>query len=568
MSRWRDALPAFLLALFAILASVSATFDSATFDEPAHLVAGVSYLQLGDFRLNPEHPPLAKMWAALPLVTRGGARIDPTSIRWRAGRQREMGFEFVNGRYEDPVKRAPSERLVPARFAMVALGVMLCAVIYLWSRALWGPAGGLLSLALAALSPTLLAHTRLVTTDVPAALGFTATLWCFWRFCRAPSPGRAVCTGVALGAAWLLKYSTLLLPPMLVAATLLWVISPPPGASAAWSRSRRLSVGMGALAVAAVVGLGVMWAAYGFRYAATRTPEHVLDWPAVRQPSAAIANLVGFARDRRLLPEPYIYGVSYVLSKADRRTFLNGAIHEHGSRWYFPEAFLLKTTPALLVMVGWLAWSAVRGRWSFDGLFLALPIALYALVAILSPLNIGHRHLVPIYALLFVSCGALAARAQARRGAVIALAVLLSAHALSSALAFPRYLSYFNALAGGPARGWHYLADSNIDWGQDLGRLGAWSASHGHPPIYLAYFGSADPAVYGIRYRKIALVEDFDPDRRPVLPGPSDYFAVSVTLLQTVYAADPDVARWLDRVRREMTPIARAGDSILIYRMP
>lgn len=568
MFRWNDALPVGLLALFGIVASVSATFDAATFDEPAHLAAGVSYLQTGDFRLNPEHPPLAKMWAALPVVAGGVERTDPGSVRWRRARQREIGFELVNGPFDDRERRAPSVHLVPARLAMVALGVLLCGVIYFWACEAWGRMGGLLALALAAVSPTLLAHTRLVTTDVPAALGFTATLWCFWRFCRAPSPGRALVTGLAIGIAWLFKYSTLLLPPLLLAATILWVLRPPPRESAAWTRGRRLAVGIGALTIVAIVGLGAIWTAYGFRYRATHAPEYSFDWPAARPPSAALARAVEFVHTRRLLPEPYIYGISYVFSKADRRTFLNGEIYEHGTRWYFPEAFLLKTTPALLVIVGWLVWRALRSPWSFDGLYLAIPIVLYGVVAILSPLNIGHRHLLPVYALLFVSSGALTVGVAPRGRAATLLIALVAAHAASSALTFPRYLSYFNALGGGPARGWHALADSNIDWGQDLGRLGAWTASHGNPLIYLAYFGSADPAVYGIRYRKIALVEDFDPGRRPVFPAPGDYFALSVTLLQGLYVADPAVAQWLERVGREMTPIARAGDSILIYRMP
>lgn len=557
-----------LLALFAIAASCSLTFDSVTYDEAAHLVAGVSYLQTGDFRLNPEHPPLAKMWAAVPLVVGGVESIDPASMRWRLARQRELGFELINGRFDDPHRRDPATRLVPARLAMVVLGLLLLAVIYVWSREAWGGRAGLVSLALAAFSPTLLAHTRFVTTDVPAALGFTATLWGFWRFCRRPTLGRALVVGAMLGAALLLKYSTLLLAPMLIAALIVWVIRPPAGESARWTRARRLSHGLAALALAALVGGAIIWTTYGFRFEATRASEGVLDWNRVPVPSPALASGIAFVRDHHVLPEAYIYGVSYVLSKADRRTFLNGAIRPTGTHLYFPEAFLLKSTPSLLVLVGWLAWSVFRARWSFDGLFLALAIGVYALTAVLSMLNIGHRHLVPLYALLFVAIGALAARVSGTRGPALVLAGLIAMHAASSMLTFPRYLSYFNVLGGGPSRGWHYLVDSNIDWGQDLRRLGEWTASQNDPLIYLAYFGSGDPTAYGIRFRKVVWVEDFEPDRRPLLPGPSDYFAVSVTLLQGMYVHDPAIAEWLARVKTDMTPIARAGDSILIYRLP
>ncbi|MCA1583253.1 MAG: glycosyltransferase family 39 protein [Acidobacteria bacterium] len=556
--------PVLLLATFATLASVSLTLDSPTFDEPTHLLAGVSYLQTGDFRLNPEHPPLAKMWAALPLVASGVEHIDPTAIRWRRARQREMGFEFVNGRFEDRQRLDPNARLVPARLAMVAVGLLLLGVIYLWSRELWGPRGGRLSLVLAALSPTMLAHSRLVTTDVPAALGFAATLWCFWRFCRNPSLARALALGVVLGSALLVKFSTVMLPPMLIGLLAVWVIVPPAGNVASWTRLRRLTTGIGALALAAVVSVAVVWAGYGFRYKAMRTPDAVMDWPA---PSDTLQRSLTWVRHSRLLPEAYLYGISYVLSKADRRTFLNGRILEHGSHLYFAEAFALKSTPALLAFSAWLLWRAVRGRWSFDGWSLFIPIAVYGLVAVLSPLNIGHRHLLPVYAWLFIALGALASGVQTSRVATIAMAFLIAAHALSSASAFPRYLAYFNVLAGGSARGWHYLVDSNIDWGQDMRRLRAWMDENAVPRIYLAYFGSADPATYGIRYRPIVMVEDFE-ERRPAYPEPSEYFAVSVTLLQGLYVTSPEVGQWLRHVRDEMTPVDRAGDSLFIYRMP
>lgn len=555
------------VALFVLLASISATRDAATFDEPAHLVAGVSYWQSADFRLNPEHPPLAKLWAALPVVVTGVDRVDGNGIRWRTARQRELGFELVNGRFDDRERLSPFARLVPARFAMIVLGVALLLVIEAWARELWGRTGGWFALALAALSPTFLAHTRLVTTDVPAALGFTATLWCFWRFCRAPSPARAASTGLALGAAWLFKYSTLLLIPMLILALALWVVWPPPGPTASWTRRRRFALGTGALAVAAVIGIVTIWGAYGFRFAATGVAAEALDWRQVPVASAPLAASIGLVRQHHLLPEGYAYGVSYVLSKADRRTFLNGQILDHGSRWYFPEAFLLKSTPAVLAIALALLGLASTRRGSFDGWFLAIPIALYAAVAVLSPLNIGHRHLVPVYALLFAAAGALG-RLAVNRAVAAALGALVVAQALSALTTFPRYLSYFNALAGGPANGWHFLVDSNIDWGQDLGRLGTWTGENGDPLIYLAYFGMADPTVYDIRYRKIVLLEDFEPGRRPVFPASGDYAAVSVSLLQGMYASNPDVTAWLERVRREMTPIARAGDSILIYRMP
>lgn len=556
------------MALFAVAACVSLRLDSATFDESVHLFSGVSYLQTGDFRLNPEHPPLAKMWAALPLVVRGVEPISITSGRWRQAREWELGFEFVNGPFDDLERRDPAARLGPARTMMVVLGLLLLAVIYFWSNEAWGAGGGLVSLGLAALSPTLLAHARLVTTDVPAALGFAATLWTFWRFCHRPSVIRALAVGGALGVALLLKYLTLLLVPTLIVALLIWVIRPPAGDSARWTRVRRLALGTAALTLAASMAFVMIWAAYGFRYRAPRTRDYDLNWSLVSIQPPMVAASLNLAREHRLLPEAYLYGVSYVLSNGDRKTFLNGHILPTGSRVYFPEMVLLKSTPAFLLLLGWLIWHALRTRWSFDGLWLAAAIGIYGLAAVLSSLNIGYRHLIPLEALVLVALGAIVPGALSRRGSAVALVALLALHAASSAQAFPRYLSYFNILGGGAGHGWAYAVDSNIDWGQDLRRLGDWTAAQHDPIIYLAYFGNADPTAYGIRFRKIVQIVDYEPWRPSAFPGPADYFAVSVTLLQGAYVGNPDVAAWLAHVRNEMTPIARAGDSILIYRMP
>jgi hypothetical protein len=555
-----------LLATFTLTAWLSLRGDAPTVDEPTHLMAGFSYLDKGDFRLNPEHPPLAKMWAALPLALGDVESISATSVRWRLGRQRELGYEFVNGSFEDLHRRDPSERLVPARTAMMVLGIALGLIVYAWARELWGRAGAVTALALYAFSPTILAHARLVTTDIPAALGFTTTLWSFWRFCRQPRWPRALVTGAAIGMALLVKFSTILLAPMLGALLVLWIATPQPS-GLPWPR--RAIVGCAALAAAAAVAVAIVWAGYGFRYRATVTDEYSLPWHQVTGGTGAVSGAIDIVRSGRALPESYLYGLAYVVSRSDRRAFLNGEIRDHGTWLYFPEAFALKSTPALLVIVAWLAAASMRRwTWSFDGWFLAIPAIFYMAVSMVSGLNIGHRHLLPIYPLLFVAAGWLGRQATRRRAIAFALAALLASHALSSLSCHPLYLSYFNALAGGPRNGWRHLVDSNIDWGQDLGRLARWMRENGVPQVMLAYFGAGDPGGYGITFRKVCLVEDFEPGVRHRKPMAGDYLAASVTLLQGLYVTDPATADWLARVRDGLEPTARAGDSILIYHLP
>ncbi len=622
----RISIVAALLLLFAAAAMNSLVRDAATFDETAHLAAGFTYLDRLDFRLNPEHPPLFKGWAALPLWLGGLAEPDYSSPGWVGGDQWLFGYEFLNGPRDDPQRRSPGRLLTPARTAMLLPALLLGVIVYLWSREIWGEAGAVLSLFLYCLSPTMLAHGRLVTTDLPSALGFTAALWSAWRFFRSPSIWRAVLFGISLAAALLMKFSALLLFPFVALLALLWALWPGvPG-----ERRRRRWLWILALAlIAGMLAYGGLWAGYAFRYAACE-PGHSLDWQVITPTGGVAGEAVRIALDSRLLPESYLYGLAYFLGGAQRRVaFLNGEQSLIGWWYYFPQAFLMKTPPSLILILCLLTVHALRsGLWrSFNGWYVALPIALYVGVSIAGNLNIGHRHLAPLYPLLFLLCGGLCRVWMGSRTARVVAALVLAGYAVSFAVATPRYLSYFNFTAGGSKGGWRYLLDSNIDWGQDLPRVKAWMEESGTPEIYLAYFGTADPAAYGIRYHKTIMVHDFHPERPRRMPHSGDLIAISVNLLQGLYLdrdeafarelhrraliSNAQIREWLDlrdrlsmenrrhpdlaswaverrfideatrrevesgllstrfaRLRDEERPVARAGDSILIYRWP
>jgi len=626
----RVAVPA-LLALFAICGFLSLRGDAVTFDETAHLGAGVSYLETGDFRMNPEHPPLAKLIAATPLVLMGRGGGDYTSSLWAGTQvapggprsratQWGFGFELINGPHESTARRDPAARLVPARCAILALGALLATVVYLWARMLWGPSAGLLALALAVTCPTLLAHARLVTTDLGAALGFAGTSWLLWRWFVTPSWTRAAAVGLALGAALLMKYSCALLAPIVVVLAIV----------AVGIRKVDLRRAAAGVAVIAAVAYVTIWAAYGFRFAGSRDPGYVLDWVSVVDAAHPFPAVV-FARDHKLLPEAYLFGFAYAQAEsAYRLAFLDGETSITGWYRYFPEAFLLKTPLAFTALALWAIGAALlrARRITFDGWCLALAPSVLAVLAIVSRFNIGHRHLTPVYPFLCVAIAPAAAWVEERGRRGIAAAALVVGCFVSFAFATPGYLSYFNVLGGGARGGWRHLVDSNIDWGQDLGRLSRWMADHHEREVDLAYFGTGDPRAYGIGFRKVAMFFDFYPDMPIVRPESGRLLAVSVTFLQGVYldadrtfarevvrrglvseariveylewgdarrlrgdAVVPSVASWaverglitpaqraeveedivatwLARARDRLTPVGRAGDSMLIYRMP
>jgi hypothetical protein len=624
--RWPWEIPALLL-VFALFSLYSLYQGSNTFDEPPHLVAGISYLERGDFRLNPEHPPLAKMWAALPLHLAGSDSLETDSPHWKQESlsQYRLGYEYLNGPIGEPERRNPNDRLAPARIAMVVLGLLLGVIVYLWSRELWGRVGGFVSLFLYCLSPTILAHTRLVTLDLPVAFGFTLASWCFWRFCRRPGWLRGMAVGISFGIALLIKMSAALLIPILGLLWLLWILR---GDGESGGKLRRFGLGAAALGGSCVMAALMIWAAYQFRYAPSPDGDYQFDWKQTRLETGVVHECIEFARESRLLPESYLYGFSYIWGRTHREAFLNGERRISGWWYYFPEAFVLKTPPALMILLGWLMWVRIRrgGALSFDGWAPIVPVLVYGVVTLFSTLNIGHRHLVPLYPFLFIFAGAAGGFLRKWNYQKTAVFALLASFFISSLVASPGYLSYFNVIAGGSNGGSRYLVDSNIDWGQDLPRLKAWMDEKGVEEINLAYFGTADPAAHGISCKAVFFFMNFGAGRRAPLES-GEYVAISATFVRGVYLNDdsefhtlaarehplpadridewvqlrnerfeagetcPRLAdwvvsegiltqeqgaaiearipqSWIRNFTRGRTPIAIAGDSIFLYRVP
>ncbi len=561
-----------LFALFAALATVAAWGDGATTDEGIHLASGYAFLDRGD-HLATSHPPLARLWAALPLWVRGLDGVSADSPIWSLPHW-TLCTSFISGMPGEKPRLAPRARLFPARLAIVVLGLFIGAVIYAWSRELWGARGGVVSLFLYSLSPGFLAHAHLVTTDAGAALGFVLTCWFHWRHLRRLSWIGAALTGAALGAALLMKISCVVLVPILVLLTIRRVVrvgrlaplSLSSGASARHVQAygRSLLRHAGGLCVIGLVSWACLWAGYGFRSTMEGGRWPPADLSTLQ--GGALKSVVQFIDRHRLLPQAYTQGLSSVVGRERHYMYINGKT-EFGpglEYWYFfPEVVLLKSTPAELVLVAGVVWWTWRRRRSRSTLWacLCLPMIAFFLLAVFSCVYMGQRHLLPIYAILFVASGALVrvcARSEARRRW---LAVLLLAQAVSSFSVCPRYLAYFNMIGGGPYRASHYLLDSNLDWGQDLSRLKPVLDTHGIASVYLYYCGTDDPEAYGITYRKSAWWPDARPDLPEEKPGPGDYVAITLHIYR-----QPG-----ERVRKTLhglKPIAIAGDCFYIYRLP
>jgi hypothetical protein len=546
----------FLIAVFVTLAIVSMRGKGVAFDETAHLPAGYTYWKTGDFRMNPEHPPLVKLWAALPLLTMD-VKLSTDWKEWQDGKEWPFGSRFL---YDE---NDASRLMFPARLMMVALGAGLGVLIWWWTFMIAGRTASLVALTLFAFTPDFLAHTQLVTTDLPVAVFYFGHAFFLFRALRQFTVRDAVLSGVFLGAALLSKFSAFSLAPSVVVLVAARVWAPK---TSAYPRRSLLTLAL----THTLLPLFLVWAAYGFHFHGPMKSDGTAyyKWQEMEAQTWMGARAVLAARTLHVVPEPFAYGFLYLLSQSKGRPgFLLGEISDSGWWYYFPVTIALKTPlPELLLIVAGCALLPARWRErSWPHFFLLVPVVLYVAVALASTINIGHRHLLPIYPFLLVLAGDAVARLMQARWAQIAAGVLGLWLIAGTALVHPDYLAYFNELAGGPSNGWRALVDSNLEWGQDLPALKRWMDETGTKKVTLSYFGTDVPERYGIQYDALP---SFLRLRKPLNEGPPTHgetIAVSATNLQAVYIRDPLWISFTKELRETRQPRAIVAHSILIY---
>jgi len=513
-----------LLAAFWLLLVASVRDKSPTYDEIGHATAGYTYWRFNDYRMDPENGNLPQRIIALPFLVAPGRFPSINSEAWRTANFWELGEQWFFQSGNDP-----AALLARGRAAAALIAVALGALVWLWSRRLFGPAGGMLSLLLCVLNPTVLANGALMASDTAASLFFLAASFGWWLSLEKISPGRLLASALAAGALFVSKASAGLIIPIALALALARVIDGRPlplvigGARLLNGRLHRAAAIAAAVAFHALVVVGVIWASFGFRFspfAPSKSADSQMrsTWEtAVGSHPALAPRVLLFADRHRLLPDAYLFGQAYSLHYSRlRSSFFNGRIGLFGWVSFFPYTFLVKTPLPLfgvIVIAGLAAASRLWSRRSATGpppgggamasIYPVLPLLLlllaYGCAFLIVHVDIGHRHIMPLYPPLFVLCGAAAGVLGSRslRLALAALVLLLAAEAWA---VFPNYLAYFNPLSGGPAEGYRHLVDSSYDWGQELPAIRSYAARHGgEGPVYLAYFGSVDPAYYGIQ---------------------------------------------------------------------
>jgi 4-amino-4-deoxy-L-arabinose transferase-like glycosyltransferase len=535
-----------LLAIMGLAQVVSVRGESQTWDEAMHVAAGYTYLTSGDLRFNSEHPPLAKYLNALPLLFLH-PRAPDTGKFIGSYEEIELGREFL---YRNTV--GADRLLFTARSVTIAETLLFGLALALWTRRWFGEAVALSALAMFAFDPNLVAHGRYVTNDLLVSALIFAACATWIEYLHDRRLPWAIAAGAAVGLALGTKFSAITLVPILLALTLVQAI-----------RERRFGLrDVGALACVALVAYAAILVVY--------TPEARALIPGARLWDRSLQSVGGTIHDETLAGRMLVR-VSAKLGLARNRlfeglalvswgtmtgrpTYLLGKISQVGFWNYFPVVFVVKSATGLLLgLAATLVARARRAKSPGTGkppqagkpgpTWLLIPALVYFACAMASNINIGVRHLLPIYAFLFVFLAASFART---RWLLIAVPALI---AIESILVFPYYLTFFNLPSGGPSHGPRYLVDSNLDWGQDLKHLKAYMDREHVSGVCLSYFGSAPPEYYGI--------QDLGEPLQPM----DCLAAVSATALVGMYTGDN--YRWL----RSREPIARVGNAIYIFEL-
>jgi hypothetical protein len=491
-----------LIGIYALELFFSIRQQSQTVDESVHIFSGYQYWKHRDFGANPEHPPLVKLVATLPLLE---LKLKPTKILTGPTKSvhTEKAIPFL---YDNSW---PGETILSrARKICILFPLILAVLLFLCCFEMFGQRVALLGLVLLVFEPNILANGPLVTTDLAATCFIFASIYSFYRYVKNPGWIRLCVCGLSVTLAFASKHSSLILVPILVLlAASEWPAWRKAESSSIRKQIIRLAVALAIIFAVAIVGL---WAFYSFRFAAR--PDGFELSPSLAALSATLgskmsAELIADLSRMGVLPESFLWGLADVLVGVvgGRVTFLLGQVYSDGKWFFFPLVFLMKSTLpflAFLVAVPLVVRKIAARR---EMVFMILPPLVYFAFSMFSGLNLGVRHILPIFPFLIV-LAALSAQCLGSRSrfASAAILVLVLSHIGSSLRAYPNYLTYSNEVVGGPRNTYRVLSNSDADWGQGLIQTSKYLSSHKITDCWFSYrMPLIDVAKYHIPCRSL-----------------------------------------------------------------
>lgn len=583
-----------ILAFFSIVSILNASNDSAIYDETAHIPAGYSYLKFHELRLNPEHPPLIKDISAIPLIfmklnfdTGESFWTESPDGQWDAGRS------FLYGSKNDP------DRIIFwSRIPIVILSIVFGLFIFFWARQLAGKLAGLFALFLYAFDPNILGHNHFVTTDLGIAAFIAFSFYFFMKFVKDPTWKNVAWAGLFLGLLQLAKFSSIIIFPIFAFAGIVYPLVKinKDKALSNWKfKLKELGKYIGKSLLIFMLSILVVWLVYFLNFFNTPQDKYLQITNYVFDSSNyplqnSVLNALGKNNFTQPLGE-YALGMLMVFKRVagGNGVYYMGQVTTKAFLSYFPVVFLIKEPIASLIfMLSALLYGfskigrgaikssrlGIKNAWEKLAHFLRtkivyismfLFIVLYSYVSVTGNLNIGFRHLFPILPFIYILTAktiiSLGKKINNKKGDFVfnfSFTILALFLAATTIFSYPGYTSYFNEAVGGSKNGYHFVTDSNADWGQDLKRLKIFLGEHPEiGRIRLDYFGGGDPAHY--IGKKYTAWHDYS---RPIESG---WYAVSTNFLQgSVYdkaKADGESYRWLQNIK----PSYQIGTSILVY---
>lgn len=576
-----------LLIMFGLM-YFSAKSESNIVDEIAHIPSGYSYITTGDYHLNPEHPPLIKDLAAIPLVLSG---VKFPYDYWRSNdpvinNQWEMGWRFI---YQ--IGNDPDYITILARIPMMLVSLLFGFFVYKWAKELYGKKAGIFALILFAFNTNIIAHSRYVTTDLGISAAFFINMYFIYRFLKNPKYRTLFGAAFTFFVVLVTKFSAAVLVPTYGIVFLMLLFSKGSGDEKTLLTKihdnkwfKRLYASILSFVIIGLSGIFFMWVFYVL---------HTINMPAEVQ-KGLITESLGTGTGQNILlalagnpvTKPlaqYLLGFVMVAShvQGGHDAYFLGMVSNKGWWYYYPVTIAIKTQIPIFILsiLSFVFWKWEKKKdWFTETYFWILPVVLLAM-GMQGSINLGIRYMLPIYAFIFVAISKIAtmigfkqfeflwSSVKNKSGktkssilimcSTITVTLLLFWYVISGVGTFPYYLSYFNEFVGGYKNGYHYLTDSNVDWGQDVKRLSQWAEKEGIEKIYVDVFPGSMPAKYYLGDR---MIEWHVQNGRP-----KGYFALSATFYQNSRlkknANDGMDYAWLDGVK----PIKNLGGSILIY---
>ena len=559
-------------------------------DDTIHIPSGYSYLKTHDFRLNQEHPPFIKILSAVG-TEHAQPELPFDSPGWvkaaEPGDPDDGADTFCGDFFHRNADRF-EQIIYWARLPVIFVPVLLAVLVWAFARFVFGDLAAIISVFLLLSEPNVIANSTFVQDDLASALAVVCFVLALRAYFQKPALARAFLLGLAIAFGLLVKHSLAVLVP----ATVAFLI-----AHAIWRKFKYKEhlcryIGFALITLGCAYIIFLAGYAFDANFIDDDEAVFICEWLHITGDwSDSFQNLL--VHLSILLPKYYLYGMDLVMNDVQngRPAFLLGQVSQTGWWYYFPVAFVLKTSvPFLLLTVAgivWTAWSVIRRKW-LDGIYLLIPPLAYLALSMTSHLDIGVRHIMPVFPFFAIMGGAAVAaflgpdRLQQFQIPAIAAAALAVWIGLIIYTTFPDYTTYFSPFAGGSANGWRLLSDSNVETGQDVKDLASFIKSRGENRIEGLFVGSGYIEYYGVEKCDIPCRPDEDdqsddqngsgdaddtaendnvPDQPHALPK---YVAIGAWYLEEIDVT-PEQKAVIDQYLSEQ-PEAAIGNAIFVFR--